>query len=81
MCFASAPAIQAQQRHEREARWSRRYADKVWGKFNAQDKEQRLMEAVTANTPVTELPLAMEIDYFRVTPTNYDVPVQRQAVQ
>jgi len=39
------------------------------------------MEAVTANTPVTELPLAMEVDYFRVTPTNYYVPVQRQAVQ
>jgi VWFA-related protein len=51
------------------------YADKVWGKFNAQDKEQRLMEALTANTPVTELPLAIEIDYFRVTPTSYYVPV------
>ena len=51
------------------------YADKVWGKFNAQDKEQKLMEALSANTPVTELPLAVEIDYFRVTPTNYYVPV------
>jgi len=51
------------------------YADKIWGKFNAQDKEQRLMEALTANTPVTELPLAIEIDYFRVTPTSYYVPV------
>ena len=51
------------------------YADKVWGKFNAQDKEQRLMEALTANTPVTDLPLAIEIDYFRVTPTSYYVPV------
>jgi len=51
------------------------YADKIWGKFNAQDKEQKLMEALSANTPVTELPLAVEIDYFRVTPTNYYVPV------
>jgi VWFA-related protein len=51
------------------------YADKVWGKFNAQDKEQKLMDALSANTPVTDLPLAIEIDYFRVTPTSYYVPV------
>jgi VWFA-related protein len=51
------------------------YADKVWGKFNAQDKEQKLMEALNANNPVTDLPLAMEVDYFRVSPTSYFVPV------
>ncbi|MDB5323556.1 MAG: hypothetical protein JWN40_5187 [Phycisphaerales bacterium] len=51
------------------------YADKVWGKFNAQDKEQKLMEALTAATPLTEIPLALEVDYFRVTPTSYFVPV------
>jgi VWFA-related protein len=51
------------------------YADKIWGKFNAQDKEQKLMEALTANTPLTEIPLALEVDYFRVTPTSYFVPV------
>jgi len=51
------------------------YADKVWGKFNAQDKEQKLMEALNANKPVTDLPLALEVDYFRVSPTSYYVPV------
>ncbi|HEY1493816.1 MAG TPA: VWA domain-containing protein [Candidatus Solibacter sp.] len=51
------------------------YADKVWGKFNAQDKEQKLMEALTAGDPLTEIPLALEVDYFRVTPTAYFVPV------
>jgi VWFA-related protein len=51
------------------------YADKVWGKFNAQDKEQKLMEALNANNPVTDLPLALEVDYFRVSPTSYYVPV------
>ena len=51
------------------------YADKVWGKFNAQDKEQKLVEALNANTPLTELPLALEVDYFRVSPTSYFVPV------
>jgi len=51
------------------------YADKVWGKFNAQDKEQKLMDALTAGDPLTEIPLALEVDYFRVTPTTYFVPV------
>lgn len=51
------------------------YAEKVWGKFNAQDKEQKLMEALNANNPLTELPIALEVDYFRVTPTSYYVPV------
>jgi VWFA-related protein len=51
------------------------YSDKVWGKFNAQDKEQKLMEALNANNPLTDLPLALEVDYFRVSPTSYYVPV------
>jgi VWFA-related protein len=51
------------------------YADKVWGKFNAQDKEQKLMDALNANNPLTELPIALEVDYFRVSPTSYYVPV------
>jgi VWFA-related protein len=51
------------------------YADKVWGKLNAQDKEQQLKEALSAGDPATDLPLAMQIDYFRVSPTAYLVPV------
>ncbi|MGA2721035.1 MAG: VWA domain-containing protein [Bryobacteraceae bacterium] len=51
------------------------YADKVWGKFNAQDKEQKLQEAMNAGDPVTDIPLAVEADYFRITPTAYFVPV------
>ena len=51
------------------------YADKVWGKLNAQDKEQQLKEALSAGDPSTELPLALQIDYFRVAPTAYFVPV------
>ncbi len=51
------------------------YAEKVWGKFNAQDKEQKLMEALNAGEPSTDLPLAIEIDYFRISPTSYFVPV------
>jgi VWFA-related protein len=51
------------------------YADKVWGKLNAQDKEQQLKEALSAGDPATDLPLALQIDYFRVSPTAYFVPV------
>ena len=51
------------------------YADKVWGKLNAQDKEQQLKEALSAGDPATDLPLSLQIDYFRVSPTAYLVPV------
>lgn len=51
------------------------YADKVWGKLKSQDKDQQLKEALSAGDPVTDLPLALQIDYFRVAPTAYLVPV------
>jgi hypothetical protein len=47
----------------------------VWGKLNARDKEQQLTEALSAGDPLTDLPLAMQVDYFRVSPTAYYVPV------
>jgi VWFA-related protein len=51
------------------------YANKVWTKMNGNDKEQQLKEAISAGDPLTDLPLAMQIDYFRVSPTAYFVPV------
>jgi VWFA-related protein len=51
------------------------YADKVWGKLNAQEKEQQLKEALSAGDPSTDLPLALQVDYFRISPTAYFVPV------
>jgi VWFA-related protein len=51
------------------------WAGKVWGKMNGQDKEQQLKEAISAGDPVTDLPLALQIDYFRVSPTSYFVPI------
>ncbi len=44
------------------------YADKVWGKLNSQDKDQQLKEALSAGDPDTDLPLALQVDYFRVSP-------------
>jgi VWFA-related protein len=51
------------------------YAAKVWKKFNATDKEQQLQEALTLGDPVNELPLALEVDYFRVARDRYFVPI------
>jgi len=51
------------------------YANKVWGKFNGADKELQLQDALSSADPQTELPLALEIDYFRISPTAYFVPV------
>jgi VWFA-related protein len=51
------------------------WASKVWGKLNAQDKEQQLKEALAAGDPITDIPLALQVDYFRVGPTTYFVPV------
>jgi VWFA-related protein len=51
------------------------YASKVWKKFNDTDKEQQLQEALTLGDPVNELPMAIEIDYFRIARDRYFVPV------
>jgi len=51
------------------------YAQKVWGKFNGAEKEQQLKEALAAADPLTDLPLALEVDWFRVSPSAYFVPV------
>jgi VWFA-related protein len=51
------------------------YASKIWTKMGGADKEQQLKEALSAGDPITDLPLAMQVDYFRVGPTSYFVPV------
>ncbi len=51
------------------------YAERVWGKLTGQDKEQQLEEALSAANPETDLPLALEVDYFRISPLAYFVPV------
>jgi VWFA-related protein len=51
------------------------WAGKVWGKMGGQDKEQQLREALSAGDPLTDLPLMMQVDYFRVGATQYFVPI------
>ncbi len=51
------------------------YGSKTWQKFNASDKERQLEEALTLGDPVNELPLVLEVDYFRVAKDRYFVPI------
>ena len=51
------------------------YASKVWTKFSATDKERQLEEALTLGDPVNDVPLALEVDYFRVAKDRYFVPI------
>ncbi|HEY1983968.1 MAG TPA: VWA domain-containing protein [Terracidiphilus sp.] len=51
------------------------YADKEFTKFTAVDKERQLEDALMLEDPVTELSIAMEIDYFQLNRAEYFVPI------
>ena len=51
------------------------YASKTFAKFTSADKERQLEEALTLGDPVSELPLALEVDYFRVAKDRYFIPI------
>jgi len=51
------------------------FAPKDFREFNSSDKERQLEEALLLEDPVTDLPLALEIDYFRASRQRYFVPV------
>jgi VWFA-related protein len=51
------------------------YADKIFAKFSASDKERQLQDALMLGDPVSELPLALEIDHFRIGRDRYFVPI------
>ncbi len=51
------------------------YAGKEFGKFNATDKERQLEDALMLGDPITELTVAMEIDYFQLNRAEYFVPI------
>ena len=51
------------------------YADKEFSKFTAVDKERQLEDALLLEDPITELSIAMEIDYFQLNRAEYFVPM------
>jgi VWFA-related protein len=51
------------------------YASKQFSKFTAADKERQLEDALMLPDPITELSIAMEIDYFQLNRAEYFVPL------
>ena len=51
------------------------YGAKEFSRFNAADKERQLEEALKLEDPITDIPMAMEINYFQVSSAEYFVPV------
>lgn len=51
------------------------FADKEFAKFTAADKERQLEDALMLENPVTEISLAMEVNYFQLNSAEYFVPV------
>jgi VWFA-related protein len=51
------------------------YADKEFAKFTVVDKERQLEDALMLDDPITELSIAMEIDYFQLNRAEYFVPI------
>ena len=52
------------------------YANKDFSKFTSTDRERQLSEALMLADPVTDIDIAMEIDYFRLARDRYFIPVQ-----
>ena len=51
------------------------FAGKEFSKSSSVDRERQLQEALILGDPVTDLPLALEINYFRLVGDHYFVPV------
>ena len=51
------------------------YANKTFNKFTEADKERQLEDALMLGDPITDLTIAMEIDYFQLNRAEYFVPI------
>jgi hypothetical protein len=51
------------------------FAGKVFAKFTAADKERQLEEALMLGDPITDLTIAMELNYFQLNRAEYFVPI------
>jgi VWFA-related protein len=51
------------------------FADKTFAAFTAADKERQLQEALMLGDPITEITIAMEMNYFQLNRAEYYVPV------
>ena len=51
------------------------YANKEFAQFNEADKERQLEDALMLGDPITDLTIAMEINYFQLNRAEYFVPL------
>ncbi len=51
------------------------FAPKRFSKFTAADKERQLEDALLEENPITDLTMAMELDYFQLNRAEYFVPL------
>jgi VWFA-related protein len=51
------------------------FADKTFATFTAADKERQLEDALMLENPVTDITIAMEVNYFQLNRAEYFVPV------
>jgi VWFA-related protein len=51
------------------------FAPTTFAKMRESDKESQLQQALESENPITDLPLAVEVDYFRLDKSKYFVPL------
>jgi VWFA-related protein len=51
------------------------FAPATFGRMTGADKELQLQQSLESDNPVTSLPLAVEVDYFRLSKAKYFIPV------
>jgi hypothetical protein len=51
------------------------YADKEWAKQNGVERERQLEEALMLENPITDITIALELNYFQITRPEYFVPL------
>ena len=68
--------VELPQRKEAQLAYRQGYfADKTFANFNAADRERQLEEAFRLEDPITEITIAMELNYFALSRAEYYVPV------
>ena len=51
------------------------FADKEWRQQNGVERERQLEDALMLENPITDITIALELNYFQVTRPEYFVPV------
>jgi VWFA-related protein len=51
------------------------YSNKTFNKFTVADKERQLEDALMLGDPITELTIAMEVNYFELNRAEYFIPI------